>query len=205
MGEIISINQVPPQERDPSKESGERVQLITMEEFKEYPEGTEFINFSGKKQVKGKDEIDLDTRNGYLTYGFLEHNKPADGISILEIENQEDVGKESGEGAKRTIMTQEEEKKSIAELIRESKRTQELRALPIEERIEEMQSKFFAEVYSGSNRPTGKVYKAKEPRRFSNDVLIPNLDYHNTIEEAEEGLDDMTHEDEEGFLRFNPS
>lgn len=44
--------------------------LITPELLKFLKEGTVLHSINGRTVVIGKDEIDLDTRGGYLAYGF---------------------------------------------------------------------------------------------------------------------------------------
>jgi len=51
-------------------ENGEKIDLVTQEEFDALPMGTELTCINNKKVVKGKDYIDNDTRFGYLAYGI---------------------------------------------------------------------------------------------------------------------------------------
>lgn len=44
--------------------------LFTEEEFKKLPDGMELECISGIKAIKGKDNIDMDTRFGYIAYGI---------------------------------------------------------------------------------------------------------------------------------------
>lgn len=44
--------------------------LITEEEFKTLPAGTVLVCIDGTSAVVGHDKIDLDTRYGFLAYGF---------------------------------------------------------------------------------------------------------------------------------------
>lgn len=43
--------------------------LFTPEEFEQLPDGTELICIDGDIAIKGKDEIDLDTRFGHIAWG----------------------------------------------------------------------------------------------------------------------------------------
>lgn len=43
--------------------------LLTPEEFAALPDGTELTAIDGEVAVKGRDEIDDDTRFGHLAYG----------------------------------------------------------------------------------------------------------------------------------------
>lgn len=47
------------------------VDLITPEHFEELEDGTALVSITGEVSVKGMDEIDLDTRGGFIAYGFL--------------------------------------------------------------------------------------------------------------------------------------
>jgi len=46
--------------------------LFTAEEFNKLPEGIELISINGKKAVKGKEYIDLDTRENHIAYGVTD-------------------------------------------------------------------------------------------------------------------------------------
>ena len=70
-------------EGEPLFEGGEKVWLITPEQFVQLPDGTELTSIRGEKKIKGKDDIDQDIRFGYLAFGFLEKDKPA-GIQFDE-------------------------------------------------------------------------------------------------------------------------
>lgn len=52
-------------------ESGEIINLIHIDNYKDIPNGTELYDIFGKKYIKGKDYIDNDTRGGYLAFGIL--------------------------------------------------------------------------------------------------------------------------------------
>jgi hypothetical protein len=47
----------------------EKLTLFTPEEVEQLPDGTELISIMGDKKVKGKDEIDMDTRFGHTAWG----------------------------------------------------------------------------------------------------------------------------------------
>lgn len=46
--------------------------LINKAEFDEVPDGTVLTCIDGSTATKGADEIDMDTRMGYLAYGFVD-------------------------------------------------------------------------------------------------------------------------------------
>jgi len=46
--------------------------LFTVEEFNKLPEGIELISINGKKAVKDKEYIDLDTREKHIAYGVTD-------------------------------------------------------------------------------------------------------------------------------------
>ncbi len=51
--------------------------LFTVEEYEQLPDGIELITINGKYAVKGKHNIDMDTRWGYTAYGVnhpMEHD-----------------------------------------------------------------------------------------------------------------------------------
>jgi hypothetical protein len=52
-------------------EAGGDLYLFTVDEFNKLPDGIELtsIMIGDKKKIKGKDEIDLDTRYGHIAYG----------------------------------------------------------------------------------------------------------------------------------------
>ena len=68
--------EMPPQEHKSSEKPKEKIWLITPEQFQQLPDGTEVTSIFGEKKVKGQDEVDQDTRFGYLAFGFPEHTKP---------------------------------------------------------------------------------------------------------------------------------
>lgn len=47
----------------------ENLTLFTPEEFDQLPDGLELTSIMGDKKVKGKDEIDMDTRFGHTAWG----------------------------------------------------------------------------------------------------------------------------------------
>lgn len=52
--------------------------LITPAIFEALPRGTVLYSISGERVVKGKDDIDRDTRAGFMAWGFhLEHERDA--------------------------------------------------------------------------------------------------------------------------------
>ena len=48
--------------------TGEEIRLITLEELKELPDGTVLVDIFGQHAVVGRDEIDTDTRSGFVAY-----------------------------------------------------------------------------------------------------------------------------------------
>lgn len=46
--------------------------LLTVNEFDQIPNGTELTCIDGTTAVKGQDDIDMDTRFGYIAYGFVD-------------------------------------------------------------------------------------------------------------------------------------
>jgi len=46
--------------------------LLTTDEFNEIPDGTVLTCIDGTTATKGVDEIDMDTRLGYLAYGIVD-------------------------------------------------------------------------------------------------------------------------------------
>lgn len=46
--------------------------LLTPAELAEMPDGTELVCINGSRNVVGTDDIDDDTRGGYIAYGLLE-------------------------------------------------------------------------------------------------------------------------------------
>lgn len=51
--------------------NGEIINLVTLEKFKKLKKGTKLVCIDGTTVIKGKDEIDDDTRFGYMAYGIL--------------------------------------------------------------------------------------------------------------------------------------
>jgi len=60
--------------KDPAKvvglNHGKKIMLVTPEEFKALPNGTVLLDIFGTPHVKGRDEIDQDTRFGHLAFGL---------------------------------------------------------------------------------------------------------------------------------------
>jgi hypothetical protein len=79
-----------PQAGQSAEKPKEKIWTITPEQFNQLPDGTELTSVFGEKMVKGRDEINQDTRAGYLAFGFLEADKPAgidfDPRAVREIE-----------------------------------------------------------------------------------------------------------------------
>jgi hypothetical protein len=50
-------------------DDGTYIDLVTPEQFRWFPAGTVFTSIFGEARVKGRDEIDRDTRLGYMAYG----------------------------------------------------------------------------------------------------------------------------------------
>jgi hypothetical protein len=50
--------------------NGVTIELVTPEEFKNLPKGTRLWNIFGDLLIKGKDEIDGDTRGGFMAVGI---------------------------------------------------------------------------------------------------------------------------------------
>ena len=46
-----------------------KLYLLTPEEYKQLPDGVELTSIMGDKAIKGKDNVDQDTRMGHLAYG----------------------------------------------------------------------------------------------------------------------------------------
>jgi hypothetical protein len=46
------------------------LQLITEAQLKQLPDGTQLTSITGEKAIKGFDNIDLDTRGGFIAFGF---------------------------------------------------------------------------------------------------------------------------------------
>lgn len=49
---------------------GEIIELQTLESFAALPDGTLLISIQGEEKVKGRDDIDLDTRAGRIAWGL---------------------------------------------------------------------------------------------------------------------------------------
>lgn len=52
-------------------DDGSQMELIQLDELKNYPDGTTFKCINGSLVTKGKDYIDDDTRGGYIAYGII--------------------------------------------------------------------------------------------------------------------------------------
>ncbi len=57
-------------EHEPYAHAGEIIELQTPEEFAALPDGTLLISISGEEKIKGRDDIDLDTRFGRIAWGL---------------------------------------------------------------------------------------------------------------------------------------
>ena len=53
---------------------GRVIRLLTLDDLKYTPNGTELISIMGERVVKGQDYIDLDTRGLFIAYGLLTGN-----------------------------------------------------------------------------------------------------------------------------------
>lgn len=51
-------------------DSSTRIRLLTPEQFRKLPDGTEVISILGERMTKGVDYIDDDTRGGFMAYGL---------------------------------------------------------------------------------------------------------------------------------------
>lgn len=51
-------------------DDGNKIYLITPEEYKKLPDGTKLIDIFGETFIKGIDIIDQDTRFGYIAFGL---------------------------------------------------------------------------------------------------------------------------------------
>jgi hypothetical protein len=56
-------------EHEPYAHVGEVIELQTPESFAALPDGTVLISIQGEEKVKGRDDIDLDTRFGRIAWG----------------------------------------------------------------------------------------------------------------------------------------
>lgn len=54
-----------------SNEDGQQLWLLTPDEFSNLSDGTELICIDGKKVIKGKNHIDMDTRFGVIAFGLV--------------------------------------------------------------------------------------------------------------------------------------
>ncbi|MFC1617676.1 hypothetical protein ACFL2B_00170 [Patescibacteria group bacterium] len=54
----------------------EKVWLITPEQLEKLPDGVRLTGVDGSKKIKGEDEINQDTKFGYLGFGLAEEDKP---------------------------------------------------------------------------------------------------------------------------------
>lgn len=61
---------------EPYKHVGEVIELQTPDEFAALPDGTLLISISGEEKVKGRDDIDLDTRFGRIAWGLPDRRTP---------------------------------------------------------------------------------------------------------------------------------
>lgn len=50
----------------------EKLTLFTPEEIRQLPDGIELQSIMGDVKIKGKDEIDLDTRFGHTAWGVID-------------------------------------------------------------------------------------------------------------------------------------
>ncbi len=53
-------------------DDGRVMNLLTPEDLKSITDGTELLCIDGSTVIKGEDELDNDTRSGYLAYGLEE-------------------------------------------------------------------------------------------------------------------------------------
>lgn len=51
-------------------EEADELRLLTPAEFERVPDGATLVTISNRVHVKGQDPIDLDTRFGFIAYGF---------------------------------------------------------------------------------------------------------------------------------------
>jgi hypothetical protein len=54
------------------KRWAENLWILTIDEYDNLPNGTELTCIDGEIAVKGRDDIDLDTRFGYISYGIVD-------------------------------------------------------------------------------------------------------------------------------------
>ena len=71
-GEKLNSFNFENKELEPKQEliTEKNIELITPKEFDELPDGTELYSITGRRVIKGVDEINQDTRNGCLAYGL---------------------------------------------------------------------------------------------------------------------------------------
>ena len=55
---------------------GRVIDLIREDELRRLPKGTRLVCIDGTDAIVGEDEIDLDTRGGYLAFGILRPVSP---------------------------------------------------------------------------------------------------------------------------------
>jgi len=81
---------IPSQEKKTAENVGQKIYLVTVEQFNKLPNGTKLVCIDGGREfIKGVDIIDEDDTPGYMAFGFLEKDRPA-GIdfsknSVMEI------------------------------------------------------------------------------------------------------------------------
>ncbi len=51
-------------------EEHDPLRLLTIDEYERVPDGAMLVSINGKAKVKGKDDIDFDTRFGFIAWGF---------------------------------------------------------------------------------------------------------------------------------------
>jgi len=56
--------------------TGEQIRLLTLEELKGLPDGTVLVDIFGQRTVTGSDEIDTDTRSGFVAYSRKQPGTP---------------------------------------------------------------------------------------------------------------------------------
>lgn len=54
------------------EDEDDELRLLTLDEYERVPDGTMLINIGNKVKMKGRDDIDLDTRFGCIAWGFRE-------------------------------------------------------------------------------------------------------------------------------------
>lgn len=63
---------------------GTNVNRLTLEQLDQLPDGTVLTGIDGEKKIKGVDQIDTDTRDGFSAYGFVENDAIPDGIVLQD-------------------------------------------------------------------------------------------------------------------------